>query len=47
MKWDDIFQLCETPGKTEWYIVEQEAYTGTSIDSVKQCFEALRKMGKA
>jgi len=46
VKWKEVFQLCETTGKTEWYIVEQEAYAGAPLDSVKQCIDNLRKMGK-
>ncbi len=46
VKWAEVFQLCETTGKTEWYIVEQEAYAGGPLDSVKKCIENLRKMGK-
>jgi sugar phosphate isomerase/epimerase len=46
VKWDEIFKLCETPGKTEWYIVEHESPTESPLDSVKQCLENLRKMGK-
>ena len=46
VKWDEVFQICETTGKTEWYVVEQESYTGSSLDSVKQCLENLKKMGK-
>ncbi len=30
MKWKEVFELCETTGKTEWYIVEQESYGGTT-----------------
>jgi len=46
VKWDEIFQICETTGGTEWYIVEQEAYDGTPLDCVRKCLESLRKMGK-
>ena len=46
VKWSEVFRLCETTGKTEWYIVEQESYAGGPLDSVKQCIDNLRKMGK-
>ncbi|MGD0900528.1 MAG: sugar phosphate isomerase/epimerase [Thermoguttaceae bacterium] len=46
VKWDEIFQICETTGGTQWYILEQEAYAGSSLDSVKQCIDNMRKMGK-
>ena len=44
--WKEVFQLCETIGGTKWYIVEQEAYQGSSMDSIKKCVDNLRKMGK-
>lgn len=46
VKWKKVFELCEKPGGTDWYIVEQESYAGAPMDSVKQCFENLKKMGK-
>ena len=44
--WKQVFELCETTGGTEWYIVEQESYAAGPLDSVKACIENLRKMGK-
>jgi sugar phosphate isomerase/epimerase len=44
--WKEVFAACETVGGTDWYIVEQEAYRTSSMESVKQCLENLRKMGK-
>lgn len=46
VKWAEVFQVCETIGGTEWYIVEQESYDGGPLDSVKRCLENLKKMGK-
>jgi sugar phosphate isomerase/epimerase len=46
VKWKEVFELCETIGGTQWYIVEQEAYAGDPLESVKQCFDNLKKMGK-
>jgi sugar phosphate isomerase/epimerase len=48
VKWSEVFELCETSGKTEWYIVEHESYAEgtTPLESVKQCIDNLRKMGK-
>ncbi len=40
-----MFEFCEGPGKTEWYIVEHES-SKEPLDAVKRCFEALKKMGK-
>lgn len=44
--WDEIFELCETIGSTEWYIVEQESYAYPPLECVELCLENLRKMGK-
>ena len=45
--WDQVFEICETTGGTEWYIVEQENYNKAPLDCVKQCLEFLRSKGKA
>jgi len=43
--WPVFFELCETIGGTEWYIVEHE--TGKDpLATIKGCFEGLRKLGK-
>ncbi len=44
--WERIFELCETVGGTEWYIVEQEAYDTEPLESVRRCLENIRKMGR-
>jgi sugar phosphate isomerase/epimerase len=44
--WPEIFQLCETVGGTEWYIVEQESYAYPPLECVDRCLQALRGMGK-
>jgi sugar phosphate isomerase/epimerase len=48
VNWPEVFQICETTGRTEWYIVEQEAYAsgGSPLDCVAKCVKNLRKMGK-
>ena len=45
VKWKEVFDLCETVGATQWYIVEHET-GGNPIESVKACFENLKKLGK-
>lgn len=45
VKWKDIFEICETTGNTEWYIVEHESGPDP-LGSVGKCLENLRKMGK-
>ena len=44
--WKDIFQVCETTGGTEWYIVEYESAAFPSLVAVEKCLQNLRKMGK-
>ncbi|MGB9752623.1 MAG: sugar phosphate isomerase/epimerase [Roseiflexus castenholzii] len=44
--WNEIFELCETIGGTEWYIVEQESYAYPPIECVRRCLQALKAMGK-
>jgi len=44
--WPRVFELCETIGGTEWYIVEQEVWAVSPLDSAKQCLDNLRGMGK-
>lgn len=46
VKWDWVFNFCETKGGTEWYIVEQEGYGALSpMEAIRKCRENLRKMG--
>lgn len=44
--WARVFQLCETVGGTEWYIVEQESYRFPPLEAIRRCRENLRKMGR-
>jgi len=44
--WKSVFDLCETTGRTEWYIVEQDAPGEAPLDTAARCFENLKKMGK-
>ena len=46
LPWAEIFELCETIGGTEWYIVEYEVGGRPSLVSVRMCIDNLRKMGK-
>ena len=46
VNWSDVFQLCESVGGTEWYIVEQESYAYPPIECVDRCLQALKAMGK-
>jgi len=44
--WKDVFAACESVGNTQWYVVEQEVYAGTPLESVKGCVEGLKRLGK-
>lgn len=46
VKWDEIFNLCETIGGTQWYIVEQESYAYPPLECADRSLQNLRKMGK-
>jgi sugar phosphate isomerase/epimerase len=43
--WKRAFELCETVGGTEWYVVEDE-HTPDTLDRIEKCITALRRMGK-
>lgn len=43
--WKQVFELCETIGGTEWYIVEYSTHRD-SLKYIEGCLENLRKMGK-
>ncbi len=43
--WKRAFELCETVGGTEWYVVEDEK-TADSFERIELCFKALKEMGK-
>lgn len=46
VKWSEIFELCETVGDTQWYIVEQESYAYPPLECVERCLKSLKAMGK-
>jgi sugar phosphate isomerase/epimerase len=46
VNWDDFFEACETVGGTEWYIVEQETYAHPPLETIRLCFEAMKRLGK-
>jgi len=47
VNWNRVFDLCETSGGTQWYIVEQETYAYPPLECVDRCLQKLREMGKA
>ncbi len=44
--WKEVFEVCESNGGTKWYIVEQESFTDSSMDSVALDLKNLRDMGQ-
>jgi sugar phosphate isomerase/epimerase len=40
-----LLDACEKIGGTEWYIVEDER-GGDALDTVRRCYEGLRKLGR-
>lgn len=44
VKWKELFNLCETIGGTEWYIIEQETYAYPPLECVKRCIRNLKEM---
>jgi len=44
--WKQVFEICESTGGTEWYIVEHERGAEGAVDNVARCLAALKKMGK-
>lgn len=44
--WETVFELCETRGSTEWYIVEYESDAYPALEAVDLCLKKLREMGK-
>ena len=46
VQWEKVFEICESTGGTEWYIVEQESYAYPPMECVDRCLQNLRKMGK-
>jgi len=44
--WKRVFELCETVGGTEWYVVEHEVGSAEDLRGIEACIKNLRKMGK-
>jgi sugar phosphate isomerase/epimerase len=45
--WKEFLPLCPSVGATEWFIVEQERYPKSPIESVKDCLVNLKKILKS
>lgn len=44
--WDEVFDVVESQGVTDWYIVEQENYPYPPLESCRRSLAALKSMGK-
>ena len=42
--WERVFEICQTVGGTEWYIVEHERPAGDPIENVRRCLMNVKKM---
>lgn len=47
VNWKEVFEICETTGGTELYIIEEEGRAGPeALDDVRRALQNFRKMGK-
>jgi sugar phosphate isomerase/epimerase len=48
-KWDELLNTCETIGKTEWYIIEEERSRTpeAAMEAVDKCLKGLKKLQAA
>ncbi len=46
VKWHEVFDVVESQGATDWYIVEQENYPYPPLESAERSLKALKAMGK-
>ena len=44
--WEEIFRLCDTLHKPEWYVVEEGGQNGLGYDVSARSLKALKSMGK-
>ena len=44
--WAKVFEICEGVGNTEWYIIEQETYPVSPLESIQRCRQALKQLGR-
>lgn len=43
--WASVLDACRTTAGTEWFVVEQEQWKATPLDSARECLENLKKIG--
>lgn len=44
--WPEIFRLCDTLHRTEWYVVEEGSPDGTGFDVCARSLAGLRRLGR-
>jgi sugar phosphate isomerase/epimerase len=44
--WPEVFKLCESIHRTEWYVVEEGGTDGIGFDVCERSLKSLRAMGK-
>lgn len=42
--WKEVFELCQTVSKTEWYIVEEEGGAQKAMETLKRAIDNLKKL---
>jgi len=47
LPWKEIFEICETTGNTQWYIVEYEVAGVPPLEAVEKCLAGMKKLGRA
>ena len=45
INWAEVFEICETTGGTQWYVVEHET-SKAPLATIARSYEALKKLGK-
>ena len=45
VRWAEVFEICESTGGTEWYVVEHEVGSDP-MGSIRGCLQGLRTMGR-
>jgi len=44
VEWHEVFTLCETTGRTQWYIIEEEKDAYPPLKAVEMCLQNYRRL---
>ncbi|MBP8304691.1 MAG: sugar phosphate isomerase/epimerase [Phycisphaerae bacterium] len=44
VEWQEVFTLCETTGRTQWYIIEEEKDAYPPLKAVEMCLQNYRRL---